>query len=103
MIDTTLRSSRPVVTHVSSQEMDRALAWQRPRLEFDDMPLAAIVEEFNRHNPHKLVINDANTGELRIGGTFRADNVDAFVRLLESSFGVTAERNENVTTLTCDR
>jgi ferric-dicitrate binding protein FerR (iron transport regulator) len=25
-----------------------------------------------------------------VGGNFRADNVDAFVRLLDSSFGVTA-------------
>jgi ferric-dicitrate binding protein FerR (iron transport regulator) len=25
-----------------------------------------------------------------VGGNFRADNSDAFVRLLESSFGVTA-------------
>ena len=28
---------------------------------------------------------------LLVGGTFRADNIDGFVRLLEASFGVTAE------------
>jgi ferric-dicitrate binding protein FerR (iron transport regulator) len=37
-------------------------------------------------------VGDASTGRLRVGGSFRADNVDAFVRLLEASFGVSTQR-----------
>ena len=43
-------------------------------------------------NRQQLVVDDATTGRLRVGGSFRADNVDAFVRLLEASFGVSAQR-----------
>jgi len=36
---------------------------------------------------------------LRIGGNFRTDQPEAFVRLLESSFGVAVERSADVITL----
>lgn len=82
----------PVVAAVSAQEISRALAWQGVRLEFAALPLAQVVAEFNLRNSQQLVVGDAATGRLRVGGSFRADNVDAFVRLLEASFGVVAER-----------
>jgi len=62
------------------------------RLEFESLPLAEVVTEFNLRNRQQLIIGDAATGRLRVGGSFRADNVDAFVRLLEATFGVIAER-----------
>lgn len=82
----------PVVAAVSAQEISRALAWQGVRLEFAALPLAQVVAEFNLRNPQQLVVGDAATGRLRVGGSFRADHVEAFVRLLEASFGVVAER-----------
>lgn len=81
------------VSKVTSAEVERTLAWQRMRLEFVEVPLAEIVAEFNRYNHQQLVVVDAETAALLIGGNFRADNVEAFVRLLESSFGVTSSRN----------
>jgi transmembrane sensor len=86
----TSASIAPAVAAVSPTEMERALAWQGVRLEFADMPLADVAAEFNRHNQRQLAVDPAVAG-LRVGGNFRADNVDAFVRLLESSFGVAAE------------
>jgi transmembrane sensor len=80
------------VSDVTPAEVERALAWQGLRLEFVELPLAEVVAEFNRYNRQKLVVGDAATGALLVGGNFRADNVDAFVRLLESGFGVTAVR-----------
>jgi transmembrane sensor len=80
------------VSDVTPAEVERALAWQGLRLEFVELPLAEVVAEFNRYNRQKLVVGDAATGVLLVGGNFRADNVDAFVRLLESGFGVAAIR-----------
>lgn len=37
------------------------------------------------------MIGDAEAGALRVGGSFRADNATAFVRLLEQGFPVRAE------------
>ncbi len=71
-------------------EIERALAWQGLRLEFVDMPLRDVVAEFNRYNVRKLVVGDATTANIVVGGNFRADNVDSFVRLLDLGFGVTA-------------
>lgn len=88
----TVAAVPPVVAAMSAGEIARALSWQGVRLEFEALPLGEVITEFNLRNRQQLVIGDAGTGRLRVGGSFRADNVDAFVRLLEASFGVIAER-----------
>jgi transmembrane sensor len=100
VIATPDRSVAPGVTPATSADLERVHAWRGVRLEFADMPLAEIAAEFNHHNARQLVPGDAVTGALRVGGNFRADNVDAFVRLLESSFGVEVSvRDDGVTVL----
>jgi transmembrane sensor len=66
------------------------LFWRGPRLEFASLPLGEVVGEFNRYNQKQLVVHDAATAAIRVGGNFRADNVDAFIRLLDVGFGVSA-------------
>ena len=78
------------INDVTPAQIERALAWQGLRLEFQEMPLGDVVAEFNRYNRRKLSVRDRATAAIVVGGSFRADNSDAFVRLLESSFGVTA-------------
>lgn len=91
------------VREVTPSEIERALSWQGLRLEFVDMPLADVVVEFNRYNQRKLVIDDARTGTILVGGNFRADNVDTFVRLLDIGFGVTAVNRGNEVVLSRSR
>lgn len=81
----------PVVAPVTNDEIVSELAWQAPRLQFHETPLIEAVAEFNRLNRHQLVIGDPDLNNLRIGGTFRPDNVEAFVRLLGTTLGVRAE------------
>ena len=81
----------PEVQDVTPAEVERALSWQGMRLEFVEMPLSDVVAAFNRYNHRKLRVDEADIADLLIGGNFRADNVDAFVRLLDSGFGITAE------------
>jgi transmembrane sensor len=57
-------------------------------LVFDGTTLAQAAAEFNRYHAKQLVISDAATAEIRIGGSFEAANLDAFVRLLRNSFGL---------------
>jgi len=84
--------ARPVVRSASADEVARELAWQGVRLEFEALPLASVVAEFNLRNARQLALADAATGQVRVQGTFRADQVEAFVRLLEASFGIVADR-----------
>jgi len=86
------RAAAPVVETLAPAAIREALAWQGPRLTFVDTPLSAVVLQFNRHNPVQLVIRDAELGALPIGGSFRAENLDGFVRLLEQGGDIVVER-----------
>jgi len=81
-----------LVATVSPIEIERVLAWQPKRLEFNDTPLAEVIVGFNRFNTRQLRLGDPALASLPIGGNFRSDNIDAFVRLLEASFGLEADR-----------
>lgn len=85
-------SASPKVVAVAPEDMARLLAWQPRLLEFDSTPLSAVVTEFNRRNKTKLVLGDPDLGAIPIVASFRSDSLDAFVRLLEISAGVRAER-----------
>lgn len=82
------------VTAATPEMIERAAAWRSVWLEFGDMPLAEVAREFNRqaatHRQPILFTADEPTGRVLVSGTFRADGVDAFVRLLHSSFGIVA-------------
>jgi transmembrane sensor len=89
-------SARVEVTPVAPADIDQALAWQSLRLVFDRTPLDEAIDAFNRHaligGGPRLVIGDPALRGRRLGGTFRASNADAFVRLLERGAEVRAER-----------
>ena len=78
------------VRELTPDEIAQALAWQTMRLEFNNLPLRDVVAEFNRYNSRKLLIEDRDTGDILVGGSFRADNVEPFVRLMDLGFGVTS-------------
>lgn len=80
----------PAVT-LSEAELTARLVWQPKMLDFTDVPLASVVGELNRRNPVQLIPESAVLRELRVNASIRSDNVEGFVRLLESSFDLRAE------------
>lgn len=89
----------PAAVAVSVAEMDRLLAWQPRLLDFVSEPLGGIVAEFNRHNPVQIVVADPGLAAIPLSASFRSDNVEGFVRLVEAGFDVQAERVGNTITL----
>ena len=83
----------PVVVQASVPEIARLLDWQPHLLDFESTPLAEVVETFNRRNSLRLVIGDEELRALTIVASIRSDNVESFVRLLEGTMGVRAERS----------
>jgi transmembrane sensor len=85
---------RPAVAvdKVTAEAMREELAWQGPRLIFSDTPLVQVVAEFNRRNQVQLVLADAELETMPVGGSFRAENVEAFVRLIAGGDDITVER-----------
>jgi transmembrane sensor len=84
-------SRAPEVAVLTQGEIERVLAWQHRRLDFNDVPLHEIVAEFNRRNVIQLVVVDPELAATRISAAFRSDNLAGFVRLLEAGFAVRAE------------
>lgn len=85
----------PQVTVVPPAEIEARLAWQPRLLDFTDAPLSEIVAEFNRHNPVRLTLIGPDLGRLRLSVMFRSDNVEGFVRLMESDFNMKSRWNSN--------
>ncbi|MCD9033167.1 FecR domain-containing protein [Luteimonas sp. Y-2-2-4F] len=80
-------------------EVEDLLSWREGMLVFRSTPLAEAVAEFNRYNAHKLVVDDPSIADIPVGGGFRWANTEAFVRVLEQSFGLHAERGDDETRL----
>lgn len=89
----------PAVEAVTPAVIEQSLAWQKHRVEFVDATLGEMVKEFNRYNRHQLVIDDPRLAEMRFGGAFPADDYDSFVRVLETTFGVSAVKRGESTVL----
>jgi transmembrane sensor len=81
-------------------EAEQDLSWRQGYLTFHDTSLADAVAEFNRYNLHQITIQDPSIAAIRISGTFRALNYEAFVRVLDDGFAIHARNSEDFTTLT---
>ncbi|MFM8546175.1 MAG: hypothetical protein ACKODB_00900, partial [Betaproteobacteria bacterium] len=79
----------------TAADIERLLAWRSPQLVFERTSLEEAVAAFNSFNHCQLVLGDNSLRTRRVGGTFRADNVDAFVRLLEKGFNISAQTRDD--------
>jgi len=85
-------ATAPEIATLTPGEIARVLAWQHRLLDFTATPLGDIVAAFNRRNATQLVLADPALAALRVNASLRSDNVIGFVKLLETGFGVRAER-----------
>jgi transmembrane sensor len=76
------------VKRASQKVLTLSLGWRHGALIFDNTSLSDAAVEFNRYNRQQLVIADPSVANLKIYGTFRADNVGDFTRLTEAVFGL---------------
>ena len=92
IVATTPSAAAPEIATLTPGEIARVLAWQHRLLDFTATPLGEIVAAFNRRNATQLVLADPGLAALRVNASLRSDNVIGFVKLLETGFGVRAER-----------
>jgi len=76
-----------VVAKPVSQIVD-ALSWRDGMLVFRQQTLAEVAAQFNRYNTRQIDV-EGDARNMRIGGSFKAGNVDVFVLLLHRGFGLT--------------
>jgi transmembrane sensor len=75
-----------------STNVRAATAWLERKIVFDQRPLGAVAEEFNRYNDIPFTIDDPALRSLTISGAFNAADTDSFAAFLESLDGVRVER-----------
>lgn len=75
-------------------EAEESLSWRQGVLVFRQMTLADASAEFNRYNTRKIVIDDPQVAALHVAGSFHANNVEAFVRLIERGYPLRAEERD---------
>ena len=76
------------------------LSWREGMLIFNQQTLAEAAEQFNRYNQRQILV-EGPARRIRIGGSFKADNVDVFVLLLHRGFGLSV--NEKGDTIVVSR
>jgi transmembrane sensor len=82
-----------VVTTATADEISRTLAWQAPLLRLGGATLAEVAREFERRSGRRVVLADPELAALRLGGRFRADDLDGFTHLLATTFDLAVEHS----------
>lgn len=76
-----------LVAKMTGAEITKELTWRYGLLTFIDEPLESVSREFNRYNAKKIHIAPS-ARDIKIGGSFRANNVDGFKDLLQQVFAL---------------
>ncbi len=92
------KSDETLVANASAKELDDQLSWRTDMLEFHQETLADAAAQFNRYNQRQIAVEGA-ARDIRIGGSFRADNVDVFVLLVRNALGLKVREDEDKITI----
>jgi len=87
-----VRDAVPQIRRLEQTQLDIKLAWQRGMLIFEGEPLDAMLAEMERYTTADFVVEDEHLRGIRIGGYFRAGDVDALLIALRENFDIESER-----------
>lgn len=88
-----------LVQNISITQAEQVLSWRKGYLTFHDTSLVDAIDQLNRYNRHKIIIADPTVGAIRISGTFRPTDYEAFVHLLQEGYSIRAATTEGQTSL----
>jgi transmembrane sensor len=94
------RDAGEIATTSASQEIDRSLAWRTGELALDGETLAFAVEEINRYNSKKLVIDTPDLGREPLAGYFRTNEPANFGHAVSTLVGAQMRDDGKVIHLT---
>jgi transmembrane sensor len=88
------------VAPATAEQLFRRTLWRQGLLAFDDTPLSEAVADVTRQNGVRFVFADPELADLRVGGLVRANDLDAFLALLNNNLAVRSERRNGEIMLT---
>lgn len=80
------------VRKVENERLDRHLAWHRGAIIFKGETLSEAIEEVSRYTTARIIISEPALRDLRIGGYFKTDDIDGFLRAIELGFDIKIRR-----------
>ncbi len=95
----TAKENTIVVTRSTQRELAEELGWRRGVLVFDNTTLTDAATEFNRYNREKIVIANPAVAQLRIDGTFPAENLAVFARAAQQLFDLRIVKRDGQTVI----
>jgi transmembrane sensor len=81
------------VRRLEPAEMDARLAWQRGMLIFQGEPLEVVLSEVDRYTNTEFVVADEALRSVRVGGYFRAGDIDGLLIALRENFRIDSHRD----------
>jgi transmembrane sensor len=81
------KADEMLVAPKSEKDLSDDLSWRNGMLVFNQKTLADAADEFNRYNNKRIVVSGA-ARDIRIGGSFRADNIEVFAQLVRNALGL---------------
>ena len=87
-----------LITSNPRQTIENAMSWRRGQLVFNLETLAGIAQEFNRYNQKQMIVV-GRARDVRIGGSFRATNPEAFAGLIQKGLGLKVEETNTSITI----
>jgi transmembrane sensor len=87
-----LGADRETISKVSDSALSAELSWRQGNLIFRGETLAVAIAEVSRYTPVRIEIADERLKELRIGGLFKAGDVDGLLATLKENFNIDSER-----------
>ena len=75
---------------VSSQDLQRQLAWREGLLDFSETPLHEVIREVSRHTNLKIGVSDPALRTFKFSGLFRIGDTETLFMALKASFGIDA-------------
>lgn len=81
------------VRRLEPAEMDVRLAWQRGMLIFKGEPLGLVLSEVDRYTNTEFVLADRSLRNVRVGGYFRAGDIEGLLVALRANFRIDSRRD----------
>ena len=75
------------ITPPAPADVERAMAWRRRVLVFDDQPLSDVVAEINRYRPGRLVLANETLASRKVRARFSLNQLADAATLIREAFG----------------
>jgi transmembrane sensor len=98
-----LSEAKPQIRRIETAQIEASQAWQHGVLIYQGETLDTVIADVSRYTNVRFSIADDSIRNKRVGGVFRAGDVDGLLLALRESFGIEPRREGDVIVLTARR